>query len=162
MLRYFIIFLMICLFLSSCNNGSLIEEEFDDFGGGEVMQEKATEDVEPPSVNENVQATEETNNVPVVELPSINENVQKAKSSYSDTWTCVKTASATVGFALDNNPRANDERGNLMLCRILQIYDDGRLEMINYANNERDFCNKRIVEILDERKSDGWTCSKDQ
>ena len=139
MKKYFV-FIIGLLFLMAC--GPLSEEPWNEN--------------EEPAVQENLE--DKPADLSKEEISQ--SEAQTNEKSSATTWFCHK-AEEKISYAIDNNPELTDDKGRAVLCVIVQVFA-GESKFLWQATYDKDFCNNKIVELINQKKSAGWSCSENK
>ena len=166
--KYIIIFISF-LFLGACGPDKLAEEnqseqiENTDENIENVGKNMENVDDENMEKKSDTKMNEGGETLPVSVNPSkpkqliLPPNTQQA--GFDIVWTCLKDQ-MTVSYSVVNQPGISDDKGNLILCQLFKT-ENGKKDLLYYANNERDFCSNKITELAENRVSAGWSCSEE-
>ena len=162
MKKYFILFLFSVLFLGSCaKNKKGDDADHQYLGHNDEQHESLTTQGGAPKIKKDVAVEDRQNK----ESDSGSQKGDPAfsivlppQSDFIETWQCL-FGQEELRYTVNNNPNEVDDEGNKILCKILRGYKS-QTTLLFYATIVKDFCNKKILELVDSKKKDGWSCSK--
>ena len=153
MKKYFIV-LFAFLFLGSCAQNTADEGANSSEDSNSAVEEELNTPEEDNTPEENTPEEEPNNNTPVeVVIPA-----QEEPSASSVLWSCQKDGNEQ-SYLVNNSPDRSSESGQTLLCEISFTYQ-ANTRQLYYAVNERDFCNKKIQELIDRDVKNGWECAQ--